>query len=82
MIITDPIKEFYAPLLHERVLVLVAMDVDALCASRVLQTLFQIDHVRLVASWVDTTDDKSQHCSLLFIVAQINVFTKIQHCSR
>jgi len=46
MIITDPIKEFYAPLLHERVLVLVAMDVDALCASRILQTLFQIDHVR------------------------------------
>ena len=48
MIITDPIKEFYTPLLHERVLVLVAMDVDALCASRVLQTLFQIDHVRWV----------------------------------
>ena len=48
MIITDAVKEFYAPLLHERILVLVAMDVDALCASRILQTLFQIDHVRSV----------------------------------
>ena len=58
MIITDPLKEFYAPLLHERILVLVAMDVDALCASRILQTLFQIDHVRLFDdSRVGSVDD-------------------------
>jgi len=61
MLISDPIGEFYTPLLHERVLVLVAMDVDALCASRILQMLFQIDHVRYTVVPVSGPFDL-EHC--------------------
>jgi len=38
-------KEFYDVVSGQRVLVLVGMDVDALCACKIIQTLFQCDHV-------------------------------------
>ncbi|CAG2187763.1 CDC45 [Mytilus edulis] len=38
-------KGFYDEILHQRVLVLVAFDVDALCACKILQYLFQCDQI-------------------------------------
>lgn len=76
MIITDPIQDFYIPLLHERVLVLVSMDVDALCASRILQTLFQIDHVRYtvvpVSGPLDLERCLTEHLEQVLHVVLIN----------
>ncbi|CAH1231986.1 CDC45 [Branchiostoma lanceolatum] len=46
MFVNDIRKEFYDKVVHERVLVLVAFDVDALCACKILQYLFQCDHVQ------------------------------------
>ncbi|MEE6511425.1 hypothetical protein FKM82_017938 [Ascaphus truei] len=52
MFISDFRREFY-----ERVLLLVAPDVDALCACKILQALFQCDHVQYtlvpVSGWQD-----------------------------
>ncbi|XP_018093132.1 cell division cycle 45 S homeolog isoform X1 [Xenopus laevis] len=46
MFVSDLRKEFYDVILTERVLLLVAPDVDALCACKILQALFQCDHVQ------------------------------------
>ncbi|XP_070572365.1 cell division control protein 45 homolog [Ptychodera flava] len=46
MFIADFRKDFFDVILHQRVLVLVAVDVDAICACRILQSLFQCDHVQ------------------------------------
>ncbi|XP_077317777.1 cell division control protein 45 homolog [Lithobates pipiens] len=46
MFVSDLRKEFYDVIVHERVLLLVAPDVDALCACKILQALFQCDHVQ------------------------------------
>ncbi|XP_072164043.1 cell division control protein 45 homolog [Diadema setosum] len=46
MFVTDIRTQFYDVILHHRVLVLVANDVDALCACKILQTLFQWDHIQ------------------------------------
>ncbi|XP_063820838.1 cell division control protein 45 homolog isoform X2 [Pseudophryne corroboree] len=55
MFVNDFRKEFYDIIVNQRVLLLVASDVDALCACKVLQALFQCDHVQYtlvpVASW-------------------------------
>ncbi|VDI05941.1 cell division control protein 45, partial [Mytilus galloprovincialis] len=45
MFIKDLRKGFYDEILHQRVLVLVAFDVDALCACKILQYLFQCDQI-------------------------------------
>jgi len=45
MLIKDFKKDFYDILQHQRVLILVAFDVDALCACKILQYLFQCDQV-------------------------------------
>ncbi|KAG8455927.1 hypothetical protein GDO86_001935 [Hymenochirus boettgeri] len=46
MFVGDLRKEFYDVIVNERVLLLVAPDVDALCACKILQALFQCDHVQ------------------------------------
>ncbi|KAM5191325.1 cell division control protein 45 homolog [Mantella aurantiaca] len=46
MFVSDLRKDFYDVIVHERVLLLVAPDVDALCACKILQSLFQCDHVQ------------------------------------
>ncbi|CAK8692483.1 cell division control protein 45 homolog [Clavelina lepadiformis] len=46
MLITDPVNDFFNKVKHERVLVMVALDVDALCACKILQALFKCDHVQ------------------------------------
>ncbi|XP_060700051.1 cell division control protein 45 homolog [Hemiscyllium ocellatum] len=57
MFLSDFRKEFYDVIVHQRVLLLVASDVDALCACKILQALFQCDHVQYtlvpVAGWQD-----------------------------
>lgn len=46
MLIGDPVKDFYRKIIHQRVLVLVGLDVDALCACKILQCLFKCDQVQ------------------------------------
>ncbi|XP_056388187.1 cell division control protein 45 homolog [Hyla sarda] len=46
MFVSDLRKEFYDVIVSKRVLLLVAPDVDALCACKILQALFQCDHVQ------------------------------------
>lgn len=45
MLVTDHVKDFFNKLINERVLVMVALDVDALCACKILQFLFKCDNV-------------------------------------
>ncbi|XP_016059840.1 PREDICTED: cell division control protein 45 homolog [Miniopterus natalensis] len=46
MFVSDFRKEFYEVVQNQRVLLFVASDVDALCACKILQALFQCDHVQ------------------------------------
>uniref|UniRef100_H2QL86 Cell division cycle 45 n=1 Tax=Pan troglodytes TaxID=9598 RepID=H2QL86_PANTR len=46
MFVSDFRKEFYEVVQSQRVLLFVASDVDALCACKILQALFQCDHVQ------------------------------------
>ncbi|CAH2295565.1 cell division control 45 homolog [Pelobates cultripes] len=46
MFVSDLRKEFYEVIATQRVLLIVAPDVDALCACKILQALFQCDHVQ------------------------------------
>lgn len=46
MFVSDLRKEFYDVIVTQRVLLIVAPDVDALCACKILQALFQCDHVQ------------------------------------
>ncbi|KAM4827192.1 cell division control protein 45 homolog [Thomomys bottae] len=46
MFVSDFRKEFYELVQNQRVLLFVASDVDALCSCKILQTLFQCDHVQ------------------------------------
>ncbi|XP_062999774.1 cell division control protein 45 homolog [Elgaria multicarinata webbii] len=46
MFLTDFRKEFYEVVVNQRVLLLVASDVDALCACKIVQALFHCDHVQ------------------------------------
>ncbi|XP_059533104.1 cell division control protein 45 homolog [Myotis daubentonii] len=46
MFLSDFRKEFYEVVQNQRVLLFVASDVDALCACKILQALFQCDHVQ------------------------------------
>ncbi|XP_051923176.1 cell division control protein 45 homolog [Hippocampus zosterae] len=57
MFVSDIRKEFYEAVADQRVALLVAPDIDALCACRILQALFQCDQVQYtlipVAGWQD-----------------------------
>lgn len=46
MFVSDFRKEFYEVVQNQRVLLFVASDVDSLCACKILQALFQCDHVQ------------------------------------
>lgn len=50
-------REFYDVVLNQRVLMLVACDVDALCACRILQYLFQCDHIMYTIIPVSTKQE-------------------------
>ncbi|XP_066947655.1 cell division control protein 45 homolog isoform X2 [Macrobrachium rosenbergii] len=45
MFVSDLRKEFYDVIKGKRVLVLVHFDVDGICASKILQSLFRTDHI-------------------------------------
>lgn len=45
MFIADLRKDFYQQLIGKRILVLVNYDLDAICASKILQALFRCDNV-------------------------------------
>lgn len=45
MFIDDLQNEFYSRLIGKRILVVVNYDLDAICASKILQTLFRFDNV-------------------------------------
>lgn len=45
MFIEDIITSFYNVLVGKRVLVIVNYDIDAICATKILQTLFQNDNI-------------------------------------
>ncbi|XP_056130528.1 cell division control protein 45 homolog [Lampris incognitus] len=57
MFVTDIRKEFYDVVVNQRVALLVAADIDALCACKILQTLFHCDQVQYtlvpVTGWQD-----------------------------
>ncbi|XP_035514568.1 cell division control protein 45 homolog [Morone saxatilis] len=57
MFIADIRKEFYEVVAHQRVALLVAADIDALCACKILQALFHCDQVQYtlvpVTGWQD-----------------------------
>ncbi|XP_046871779.1 cell division control protein 45 homolog [Hypomesus transpacificus] len=57
MFVTDIKKEFYDVVVNQRVALLVASDIDALCACKILQALFQCDQVQYtlvpVSGWQD-----------------------------
>ncbi|AWP07398.1 CDC45-related protein isoform 2 [Scophthalmus maximus] len=57
MFVTDIRKEFYEVVANQRVALLVASDIDALCACKILQSLFHCDQVQYtlvpVTGWQD-----------------------------
>ncbi|XP_061134820.1 cell division control protein 45 homolog [Syngnathus typhle] len=57
MFVTDIRKEFYEAVVNQRVALLVASDIDALCACKILQDLFHCDQVQYtllpLAGWQD-----------------------------
>ncbi|XP_012680965.1 cell division control protein 45 homolog [Clupea harengus] len=65
MFITDIRKEFYDVVVHQRVALLVAPDIDALCACKVLQALFHCDQVQYtlvpVTGWQDLSTAFIEH---------------------
>lgn len=75
MLIADPVKDFYRKILHERVLLLVALDVDALAACKILQSVFKADHVQYtlvpVENQVDVekafNDHKDQYKNVIML---------------
>lgn len=62
---TDFRKEFYETVHNQRVLLFVASDVDALCACKILQALFQCDHVQYtlvpVSGWQELETAYLEH---------------------
>ncbi|XP_053181324.1 cell division control protein 45 homolog [Scomber japonicus] len=65
MFITDIRKEFYEVVANQRVALLVASDIDALCACKILQALFHCDQVQYtlvpVTGWQDLSTAFLEH---------------------
>ncbi|XP_048371066.1 cell division control protein 45 homolog [Sphaerodactylus townsendi] len=88
MFLSDFRKEFYEVVLNQRVLLLVASDVDALCACKILQALFQCDHVQYtlvpVAGWQELETaflehkDQFQYFVLINCGANIDLLEALQ----
>ncbi|MEJ1283376.1 cell division cycle 45 [Cricetulus griseus] len=81
MFVSDFRKEFYELVHNQRVLLFVASDVDALCACKILQALFQCDHVQYtlvpVSGWQELEtaflEHKEQFCYFILINCGANV---------
>ncbi|KAM8885985.1 cell division control protein 45 homolog isoform 1-T1 [Spinachia spinachia] len=65
MFITDIREEFYEVVTNQRVALLVAADIDAVCACKILQVLFHCDQVQYtlvpVAGWQDLSTAFLEH---------------------
>ncbi|XP_077571242.1 cell division control protein 45 homolog [Stigmatopora nigra] len=65
MFVTDIRKEFYEVVVNQRVALLVASDIDALCACKILQALFHCDQVQYtlvpVTGWQDLETAYLEH---------------------
>ncbi|XP_017656067.1 cell division control protein 45 homolog isoform X2 [Nannospalax galili] len=65
MFVSDFRREFYELVQSQRVLLFVASDVDALCACKILQALFQCDHVQYtlipVSGWQELETAYLEH---------------------
>ncbi|XP_072044064.1 cell division control protein 45 homolog [Amphiura filiformis] len=76
MFVDDIRDQFYDKVLHSRVLVLVSYDVDAICACKILQALFQCDHVQYTVVPVSGRQDLEraylEHSEQLKYVVMIN----------
>lgn len=57
MFVEKPKEEVYDVVINERVLVLVSMDVDSLCACKILQWLFKCDNVQYTIVPVSGKED-------------------------
>ncbi|XP_029475405.1 cell division control protein 45 homolog isoform X2 [Rhinatrema bivittatum] len=81
MFVSDFRKDFYEVIVNQRVLLLVASDVDALCACKILQALFQCDHVQYtlvpVSGWQEletaVLEHKDQFQSFVLINCGANI---------
>ncbi|ESN97663.1 hypothetical protein HELRODRAFT_157531 [Helobdella robusta] len=60
--VSDFKQEFYDVVQNQRILVLVALDVDALCACKILQYLFQCDHILYTIVPVSTKQELERAC--------------------
>ncbi|XP_053443482.1 cell division control protein 45 homolog [Nycticebus coucang] len=81
MFVPDFRRDFYEVVQSQRVLLFVASDVDALCACKILQALFQCDHVQYtlvpVSGWQELEtaflEHKSQFRYFILINCGANV---------
>ncbi|XP_053557908.1 cell division control protein 45 homolog [Bombina bombina] len=88
MFVSDLRKEFYDVIVTQRVLLLVAADVDSLCACKILQALFQCDHVQYtlvpVSGWQELETlflehkDQFQHFVLINCGANVDLLEMLQ----
>ncbi|XP_071949522.1 cell division control protein 45 homolog [Antedon mediterranea] len=88
MLISDLRKEFYDVILHKHVLLMVAFDVDALCACKILISLFQCDSVHYTLVPVSGQQDleraflehseQIKHVVLINCGANINLLDVLQ----
>ncbi|PIK60025.1 putative cell division control protein 45-like [Apostichopus japonicus] len=76
MLISDIRLQFYDKILNKRVLLLVSHDVDALCACKILQSLFHCDHIQYTIVAVTGKQDLEraylEHSDQLEFVVLIN----------
>ncbi|XP_022622628.1 cell division control protein 45 homolog [Seriola dumerili] len=88
MFITDIRKEFYEVVANQRVALLVASDIDALCACKILQALFHCDQVQYtlvpVTGWQDLGTaflehkEQFQHFVLINCGANVDLLEMLQ----
>ncbi|XP_053727441.1 cell division control protein 45 homolog isoform X2 [Synchiropus splendidus] len=88
MFVSDIRKEFYEVVVHQRVALLVAADIDALCACKILQALFHCDQVQYtlvpVTGWQDLGTaflehkDQFQYFVLLNCGANVDLLEMLQ----
>ncbi|KAM8866698.1 cell division control protein 45 homolog isoform 2-T2 [Synchiropus picturatus] len=88
MFVSDIRKEFYEVVAHQRVALLVAADIDALCACKILQALFHCDQVQYtlvpVTGWQDLGTaflehkDQFQYFVLLNCGANVDLLEMLQ----
>lgn len=76
MFVSDLRKEFYDVIKGKRVLILAHFDIDSICASKILQSLFKADHILYtvvpVQTHSDLADAVQQHSEQIKHIILIN----------